>query len=62
MLKLYDFGVHYTDEQVKLITNEQVKLISFIWEGVDFTLLILDVGLPLTYLKTSVTTHARPIY
>ena len=25
--------------------NEQVKLISFIWEGVEFTFLILDVPL-----------------
>ena len=30
---------------IQLITKEQVKLISFIWEGVDFTLGIFDVPL-----------------
>ena len=32
------------------ITNEQIKLISFIWEGVDLMLLILDVPL-INYAK-----------
>ena len=30
--------LNYIYKQVLFITNEQVKLISFIWEGVDFTL------------------------
>ena len=42
---------------IKSITNEQVKLISFIWEGVDFTLLILDVPLAISVRNVKLVSY-----